>query len=310
MKLTELKMIKTADKQLEIYPGCHWCADNVGKIAFWGNLGLFFLKLACGIEGNSKALVADAVHSGVDVLTALVVMICLHVSKAPPDEEHPYGHGNTEYVASVFIGISLVCVTGLILYDALGDIVQGATHQPTMIALAGLLVSIAGNELMFRHSYCCGTRFRSPAMIANAWENRADVYSSLAALFGVVCAQLGFLAMDSVGAILVAILIGRSAFEMLRTAWNGILDHSIDESIEERIHKEVSTHTEVQKVASLRTREVGQYLAIDLKLAVSPNLTLREAHEISMRVKDALIKEIDHKVGMINVSPTGFYEKG
>ena len=116
--------------------------------------------------------------------------------------------------------------------------------------------------------------------------------------------------MDSVGAILVAVLIGRSAFEMMRTAWKGILDHSIDESIEERIHKEVSTHTEVQKIASLRTREVGQYLAIDLKLAVSPNLTLREAHEISMCVKDALIKVIDHKVGMINVSPTGFYKKG
>jgi len=303
-------MIKTTDKQLEVYPSCHWCAGNVGRIAFWGNLGLFALKLGCGIEGNSKALIADAVHSGVDVLTALVVMICLHVSKTPPDEEHPYGHGNTEYVASVFIGISLACVTALILYDALTDIIQGTTHQPSMIALIGLLVSITGNELMFRHSYCCGSRFKSPAMIANAWENRADVYSSLAALFGVVCAQLGFLAMDSVGAILVAVLIGRSAFEMLRTSLKGILDHSIDESIEERIHKEVSKHTEVQKVASLRTREVGQYLAIDLKLAVSPNLSLREAHKISMRVKDALIKVIDHRVGMINVSPTGFYKKG
>ncbi len=302
--------IKTIDKQSEVYPECHWCADNVGRIALWGNLGLFFLKLICGIEGDSKALLADAVHSGVDVLTAALVMICLRISKSPPDDEHPYGHGKMEYIASMFIGISLWSVATLILYECLIDIVRGVTHQPNTIALAGLLISIAANELMFRHSLCCGNRFKSPAMIANAWENRADVYSSLAALVGVVGAQLGFLFMDPVGAILVAILISWSAFNMMRDSWKGILDHSIDESIENKIRKEVSKHSEVQKVASLRTREVGPYLEINLKLAVSPDLSLREGCEISNRIKHALVEKIDDRVSIINVCPTGFYGKG
>ena len=304
-----VKKIKTTDNDLEIYPECYWCADNVGKIAFWGNVGLFVLKLVCGLEGNSRALLADAVHSGVDVLTATVVMICLHVSNSPPDKEHPYGHGNIEYIASLFIGISLSGVVALILYESVINILQGVDNQPSMIALVGLLVSVGANELMFRQSLCPGERFKSPAMIANAWENRADVLSSLAALFGVIFAMLGFLFMDSVGAILVAILIGKSAYNMLRDSWRGVLD-SPDESFEQIIRKEVSKHTDVQNVASLRTRINGPYLSMDLKLAVSPDLTLQKGHEISVLVREALLTKVDHKLGIINVYPTGFYKKG
>ncbi|SLM32763.1 Putative cation diffusion facilitator family transporter, magnetosome protein MamB (homolog to MamM) [Desulfamplus magnetovallimortis] len=293
----------------EKYPECYWCAENVGKIAFWGNVGLFVLKIICGLEGNSKALLADAVHSGVDVVTATVVLVCLHVSNSPADDEHPYGHGNTEYIASLFIGISLMGVVALILYESITDIMQGVTHQPTLIALLGLMISIVGNELMFRQSLCCGERFKSPAMIANAWENRADVLSSIAALLGVIFAMMGFLFMDSVGAILVAFLIGKSAFEMLQDAWDGILDHS-EESVEETVRHEVEKHADVLSVASLQTRKIGPNVAIDLKLAVSPDLTLQKGHEISVRVKRALLTVIDDRVGIINVYPTGFYEKG
>ncbi|MBF0210466.1 MAG: cation transporter [Desulfamplus sp.] len=296
-------------KNREKYPECYWCAENVGRIAFWGNVGLFVLKMLCGLEGNSKALLADAVHSGVDVLTATVVLLCLHVSNSPADSEHPYGHGNIEYIASLFIGISLFGVVALILYEGISDIINGVTHQPTLIALLGLIISIVGNELMFRQSLCCGERFSSPAMIANAWENRADVLSSIAALVGVGFAMAGFLFMDSVGAIIVAILIGKSAYEMLQDAWDGILDHS-EESIEKIVFKEVSKDKDVYKIASLQTRKIGPNISIDLKLAVSPDLTLQKGHEISARVKEALLAVIDDRVGIINVYPTGFYEKG
>jgi cation diffusion facilitator family transporter len=293
-----------------VFPECYWCADNVGRIALWGNIGLFAMKLLCGIAGNSKALLADAVHSGADVLTAAVVMICLNISKSPPDEEHPYGHGNTEYIASMFIGISLFAVVILIVYTSIQDIVNGISQHPDTIALAGLLISIAGNELMFRHSYCCGIRFKSPAMIANAWENRADVYSSFAALFGVVGALIGIPVMDSVGAILVAILIGRTSFEMVRDAWNGILDHAIDEENEAKVRQNALADPEVKGIVYLRTRAMGPYFSIDLKLAVSPDITLYRGYEISDRVKQAIAKviDMDTTLGFLDVTPAGYYE--
>jgi cation diffusion facilitator family transporter len=299
---------KNPDEML--FPECYWCADNVGRIALWGNIGLFVMKLLCGIAGNSKALLADAVHSGADVLTAAVVMICLNISKSPPDEEHPYGHGNTEYIASMFIGISLFAVVILIIYTSIQDIMNGVSQHPDTIALAGLLISIAGNELMFRHSYCCGIRFKSPAMIANAWENRADVYSSIAALVGVIGALIGVQVMDSVGAILVAILIGRTSFEMVKEAWNGILDHSIDEDIEATVRQKAMDDPDVQDIVYLKTRAMGPYFSIDLKLAVSPEITLYRGYEISDRVKQTIEKviDMDTTLGFLDVTPAGYYE--
>jgi cation diffusion facilitator family transporter len=288
---------------------CYWCADNVGRIALWGNIGLFVLKLFCGIAGNSKALVADAVHSGADVLTAAIVMICLHISKSPPDEDHPYGHGNTEYIASLFIGVSLFSVVVLIIYSSISDIVNGVTQHPDTIALAGLVISIAGNELMFRHSFCCGTRFKSPAMIANAWENRADVYSSFAALFGVVGAMIGVPVMDSIGAILVACLIAHTAYEMFKDSWNGIMDRSLQTEIQEKIKKEAIAHPDVHNIEYLRTRSMGPYFSIDLKLAVLPEMTLNKAYVISEEVKQAIMKviDMDMTLGFLSVSPAGYY---
>jgi len=293
-----------------IFPECYWCGDNVGRIALWGNIGLFALKLLCGIAGNSKALLADAVHSGADVLTAAVVMICLNISKSPPDDEHPYGHGNTEYIASLFIGISLFAVVILIIYSSTIDIINGVSQHPDTIALAGLLISIAGNELMFRHSYCCGIRFKSPAMIANAWENRADVYSSIAALVGVVGALIGLPLMDSIGAILVAILIARTSYEMVKDAWNGILDHSIDEHIESDVRKTAMADHEVKDIVYLRTRSMGPYYSIDLKLAISPELSLFHGYQICDRVKQAIAKviDMDTTLGFLDVSPAGYYK--
>jgi cation diffusion facilitator family transporter len=300
--------IKNNDQTL--FPECYWCSENVGRIALWGNIGLFMMKLLCGVAGNSKALLADAVHSGADVLTAAVVMICLKISKSPPDDEHPYGHGNTEYIASLFIGISLFAVVILIIYSSIIDIVNGVSQHPDTIALAGLLISIAGNELMFRHSYCCGIRFKSPAMIANAWENRADVYSSIAALIGVVGALIGVPMMDSVGAILVAVLISRTAFEMIRNSWNGILDHSIDVDIESKVRQKALADDEVKDIVYLRTRAMGPYFSIDLKLAVSPDITLHRGYEISNRVKQAITKvvDMDTTLGFLDVTPGGYYE--
>jgi cation diffusion facilitator family transporter len=288
----------------DLLPECHWCAQNVGRLALWGNIGLFVVKLVCGTAGDSRAVVADAVHSAADVVLAIILMICLRVSNTPPDKDHPFGHGNIEYIASLFVGVSLSSIAILISYSAVAEILNGVTHQPTVLALVALLISIVGNEIMFRHSLCCGERFGSPAMIANAWENRADVYSTLAALVGVVGAQLGLLFMDPLGAILVATLLLVSAFTMLRSAWQGILDHALDEPVQQRIRKLTLSVEGVLGIGMLRTRSIGQYLSIDITVQVAPDLTLAEGCTICDRVQQVLRKEVD-RVGQVTVVPVG-----
>jgi cation diffusion facilitator family transporter len=288
----------------EIYPECRWCADNVGRLALWGNVGLFIVKLVCGAAGDSWAVIADAVHSASDVVLAVILMVCLRISNSPPDEEHPYGHGNIEYIASLFVGVSLTTIATLIIITSVSEILAGVAHQPNILALLALVISIIGNELMFRHSLCCGNRYGSPAMIANAWENRADVYSTVAALVGVVGAQLGLLFMDPVGAILVAVLLFYSAFQMMRNAWRGILDHSIEEPKQRKIRALALRTPGVREVVELRTRAMGPYTSVDLKILVGEEKSLEEGCAISESVKSTLSEKLE-RVGVITVTPVG-----
>jgi cation diffusion facilitator family transporter len=295
----ECRSSKTA-----IFPECHQCAENLGRTSLWANVGLAALKLVCGAAGDSRAVVADAVHSTADAVLAVILMICLGISKAPPDREHPYGHGNIEYIATLFVGLSLTTVATLIVLLAAHDIVVGVSTVPNALALVATIISIVANELMFRHSLCCGERFNSPAMIANAWENRADAYSSVGALVGVVGAKLGLLFMDPVGAILVSVLLYYTAYQMMRTAWRGILDHSLDEPTVQTIRGIASRVAGVRKVASLRTRAIGQQVGIDIEIVVDPELSLVEACDITDRVKAALCEKVQ-RVGVVTVTPVG-----
>ena len=249
-------------------------------------------------------MVADAIHSAADVLLAAILYVCLKVSQKQPDKEHPYGRGSVEYMASLFVGISLSMVACLILYESTVELVDRVEYQPSFVATMGLLISMVGNELMFRHSLCCGTRFASPAMIANAWENRADVYSSLAALVGVVGAQMGFLFMDPVGAILVAMLLLHTAWGMLRDTWRGALDYAVEEELEEKIRRAVTAVPGAENIAAMRTRAIGQYVGIDIKLKVPPETGLGEGCAICDEVKARLKKRIDRPT-LITVSTNG-----
>jgi cation diffusion facilitator family transporter len=295
--------IEDQDQKPVIYPECHWCAENIAQIAFWGNVGLFFLKLICGSVGNSTAVLADAIHSAADIFFSVVVYFCLKIGKTQPNEEHPYGRGSIEYLASFVVGISLSVVAGIIIYESL-ILIKTVESKPNFVATWATIIAICANELMYRHSRCCGERFGSPAMIANAWENRADALSSLAALAGVLGAQAGFPFMDPLGAICVALLLLYTGIKMLRDTYNGALDHSLGEAMENKIKTTANSVPGVQGIASLRTREMGQFVSIDIKLSVSPDINLGEGYEICENVRKKLLKQV-FRPAFITVSTVG-----
>ena len=180
-----------------------WCGKHVGSIGVLGNTGLFCVKLAGGIFGTSQALIADAVHSLSDVVISVLVLVTLKVASAPPDDDHRWGHGHVEFIVSVIIGALLICAALTITIVSLMSILEGDVYQPGIIAVWAAAISVIANEVMFRHSLCAGKQVDSPAMIANAWEKRADVYSSSAALIGAFGARMGITFFDPAAAIIV-----------------------------------------------------------------------------------------------------------
>ena len=272
---------------------CYWCAKHVGGINVWANSGLFVVKLLGGIFGRSQALIADAVHSMSDVLISILVLVSLKVSTTPPDEDHRWGHGQIEFIVSTIIGAILICAAVTITIVSLASIAEGVEYNPGILAVWAAAISILANEVMFRHSICVGEQMASPAMIANAWENRADVYSSIAALIGVFGARMGLTFLDPFAAIIVGFMIAKSGASTLILGVRGMTDRAFDRSTLGRVKKLVSKHEEIKGVSRLRGRKIGQLNWIDLEAQFDPDIKVSEVKKIISAVKKEIMDELD-----------------
>jgi cation diffusion facilitator family transporter len=280
---------------------CQWCAEHVGGLNLWGNVGLVGVKLAGGILGHSQALIADAVHSLSDVAVAVLLLISLKVSATPPDKDHPWGHGNIEYIVATVIGALIICASVTITVVSLSSILEREMYDPGILAVWAAAISIAANEVMFRHSLCVGEQMASPAMIANAWENRADVYSSVAALIGVFGARLGFAFLDPVAAIVVGFMMARSGVSTLLVGIRGMTDRAFDRDMLVRVKKLAMQEKGVRDVARERARKIGQKNWIDVEVKFDAAITVSEVREIADRIKQNVMDEFEGIAGVVVV---------
>ena len=282
---------------------CYWCAKHVGGINLWANLGLLIVKLFGGIFGGSQALIADAVHSLSDVIIAILVIVGLKVSSAPPDDDHHWGHGNIEFVVSAIIGTLLVCTAITITIVSLLSIIQGNIYNPGILAVWAAAISVVANEIMFRHSLCAGEQMDSPAMIANAWENRADVYSSLAVLVGVFGARMGFVILDPIAAIIVGIMIAKNGLKTLASGVKGITDSSFDnKAMLSQIRKLVLKEDGIVSIGRLRARKTGQKVWIDLEAIFEPEMKVAEVKKIIGSIRKSVANKFERIGDVVIVS--------
>lgn len=282
---------------------CYWCAKHVGGINLWANLGLLVVKLLGGIFGRSQALIADAVHSLSDVIIAILVIVGLKVSSAPPDDDHHWGHGNIEFIVSAIIGMLLVCTAIAITIVSLLSIIQGDIYNPGIMAVWAAAISVVANEIMFRHSLCAGEQMDSPAMIANAWENRSDVYSSLAVLVGVFGARIGFAVLDPIAAIIVGIMIAKNGLKTLVSGVKGITDRSFDnKAMLSQIRKLVLKEDGIVSIGRLRARKTGQKVWIDLEAIFKPEMKVAEVKKIMDSARKNVIGKFERIGDVVIVS--------
>ena len=282
---------------------CYWCARHVGAVNLWANLGLLIVKLIGGMFGRSQALIADAVHSLSDVIIAILLIVGLKVSSAPPDDDHHWGHGNIEFIVSAIIGTLLVCTAITITIVSLATIIRGDIYNPSILAVWAAAISVVANEIMFRHSLCAGKQMDSPAMIANAWENRSDVYSSLAVLVGVFGARMGFVILDPIAAIIVGIMIAKNGLKTLVSGVKGVTDSSFDNKVMlSQLKKMVMKEEGVIDISKLRGRKVGQKVWIDIEAMFEPQMKVSEVKKIIDVIKKNVMKQFDRIGDVVIVS--------
>ena len=257
------------------------------------NLILSTVKIFTGIIGNSKSAVADGVHSLSDLSTDLAILIGVKFWTAPPDENHPYGHGRIETLVTVFIGIILAVVGLSIGYEAVSSIRDPHIEKPGWVALTGIGASIILKELLFRWTIKLGKRLRSSSLVANAWHHRSDSFSSIPALIAVSVSIIfpGLEFIDHIGAIIVAFIIIKVSAGILISSFDELTDSGIGRRGVEEIKRIVMQINDVKDVHAVRSRKYNSGNYIDLHVLVDESLSVKRGHDIAEEVKESLIEK-------------------
>jgi cation diffusion facilitator family transporter len=268
----------------------------------FGNSLLLVIKLLGGIFGRSQALIADAVHSLSDVIISLMLMLSLKISSVPPDDDHHWGHGNVEYIASTIIGVLLICAAITITTTSMISIITGNIDDPGILAVWAAFISIVTNEILCRQGICVGEQTNSPVTIANAREKRSDACTSFAALVGVFGARMGIKVLDPIAAIIVGFMIARFGLDTLFEGIKGISDRSFDKQLLTDVRNLVLNEEGIKDVHRLRARQIGQKHWIDLEAKFDPQAKVCEVREIIANVKQNVMGHFEDVADVVIVS--------
>ena len=262
-----------------------------------GNLVLLTFKFVASIVGHSAAKTADAVHSLSDFLTDLIVLVFVRIGAKPQDESHDYGHGKFETLATLFVALALVgAAIGIIVSGAVkfARWLQGETlEMPGTLALWAALLSIVVKEVLFRYTIAKGKALESPAVVANAWHHRSDALSSIGAAIGIGGALLlgqKWAVLDPLASIVVGAMLVKVAWDLLKSSTGELTDMSLPNDSEREIEDIIRSFPEVTEPHNLRTRRIGNRVAIEAHVRLNGDMSLREAHDIvtaiEHRIKD------------------------
>ena len=284
----------TTPREKEIYK-----VTILGSIV---NFVLLVFKFIAGIVGHSAAMVADAVHSLSDFVTDIVVIVFVKISGKPQDESHDYGHGKYETLATAIIGVVLLGVGIGILVNSVTGIVDAfngkVLEAPSILALVAAVVSIILKEALYQYTVFKGKHLGSKAVIANAWHHRSDAFSSIGTLVGIAGAIfLGekWRVLDPIAAFVVSVFIIKVAVDLVKPCIDELLEKSLSNDIEERILTIITAHPEVDSPHHLRTRRIGNHIAIEIHIRMDGDMPLKQAHDVTKKIETALKSEFGNE---------------
>jgi len=257
------------------------------------NVGLFVLKYWAGIVTGSIAIIADAWYTLSDSFTSIVVLVGIKISTKPADQEHPFGHGRAEWIASIIIGILLA----LIAFNFISESVQRLRSRESVrygaIAISVTIISILAKEALAQYALWAGRKTDSKAVKADAWHHRSDALSSLIILIGIFFNRF-FWWIDGVLGIIVALLILYAAFDILRDSVNPMLGNEPPAGLIEQIKKlcwesigeEVHAH-------HFHIHDYGAHAELTFHIRLPQKMTLKEAHDIVNRIENSIKSKLD-----------------
>jgi cation diffusion facilitator family transporter len=264
--------------------------EKVAIIAILANIILAGGKIVVGIIANSTAVLAEGIHSFMDVFSSAISFIGIKISKKPSDKKHPYGHYKFEVFSGLLITLILLGTGVWIIYEAYQKFLDPSSIKIPVLAFGVMIFSALVNEIMARLKIYFGKKENSISLLSDGVHSRVDVYVSLAIFIGLFLTKYWIYA-DSLLALLIGLYIIKESFSLGREAVDSLLDVSAGEEIEEKI-KSITKAQNIE-MDSLKTQKKGSAVTANLEIKLSSNLSVEEAAKISNNLREKLIQGIE-----------------
>jgi len=243
---------------------------------------LIAVKAIVAVVTGSISITAQATDSFLDLIAVVIMLFAIRIAVMPADEEHPFGHNKVEGIAAIVQAVLIVGAGGFIVYSAIRRIVDGATVEMTEVGIGVMLFSTVVSIFLARHLYRVSRSTRSLALEASARNITADIYSAVGVLLAMVVIRFtGLAILDPVIALGVAILIFKSAYDVIRESVGELADARLPEEEEKTLIATIIEHRgQLAGFHAIRSRRAGDQRFIDLHLVMPRNASLKEAHDM------------------------------
>ncbi|MCL5958205.1 MAG: cation diffusion facilitator family transporter [Chloroflexi bacterium] len=285
--------------------------SRAAALSIASNSILIILKLVVGISIGSVSVVSEAIHSGIDLVAAVIAFFSVRISDRPPDEDHPYGHGKVENVSGSVEAALILVAAFTIVYEAGRKIVFGIEIEFVGLGIAVMLASSVVNLFVSRYLGRVARETDSVALEADACHLHTDVITSAGVLGGLVLVQItGWAMLDPIFAIGVAIVIARVAWDLTRKSSPGLLDSKLPEHEEQQIRSVLSDHqTSFIGFHGLRSRKAGSQRLVDLHLVVDDEVSVNQAHSLCDHLEEEIVSQLPNTDVTIHVEPASAKEE-
>ncbi|MFH2144651.1 MAG: cation diffusion facilitator family transporter [Candidatus Omnitrophota bacterium] len=269
------------------------CGYLEGWVSIVVNLALFLIKIIIGFLSGSISVIADAVHTASDVSTSIVVIIGFNISNKPADEDHPFGHGRMEDIATLIIAV-LLCVVGAEIFKVAAlrffapPPVRANLYLAAILALTALV-----KEWMARFSFRLAKLIDSSTLYADAWHHRSDAISTLFVIGAIIGTIFKLFKLDAVFGAMVAVYIIYTALKLIRESSFHLLGKAVDEALHNKIKQLSLSVKGVEGVHDIVAHDYGTLKAISLHVEVDNRLDVAAAHKIATLVETKIAKNIN-----------------
>lgn len=285
--------------------------ERVAMLSVVSNSFLVFFKVIVGVAIGSVSIISEAIHSGVDLLAAVIAMFSVKTSSVPADERHPFGHGKIENISGFVEALLIFAAAFWIIFEALQKLISSQPIEHAGWGVGVMLLSSVVNFVVSRKLFQVGKEAESIALQADAWHLRTDVYTSAGVMFGLGIIWIGheFFAahninwIDPVAAIFVAVLILHAAYELTVQSLRDLIDAQLPPEEENFIREIITDHKRICGFHQLRTRKAGHVRFIEFHIKVDPQMSVQESHSITKILKKDIRNKFTECIITIHIEP-------